>query len=75
MLYDKLLLVEYRVVYKKLIQDRNFTLNYLSVYVCETPPLEDLNPSSCPPHLTNTYTYGVTVASRMCNGNIIFEIP
>ena len=27
---------------------------------------EDLNPDFCPPHLTNTYTYRVIVALRVC---------
>ena len=31
----------------------------------------DLNPSSYPPHPTNTYTCGVTIASRVCGGSVI----
>ena len=29
---------------------------------------EDLNPGFCPPHPTNTYTYGVTITLRVCSG-------
>ena len=32
------------------------------------PPLGDLNLSSYPPHPTSTYTYEVTIASRVCDG-------
>ena len=28
----------------------------------------DLTCSLCPPHLTSTYTYGVTIAPKVCNG-------
>ena len=33
-------------------------------------PLGDLNPSSCLPHPTSTYTCGVTIASKVCGGNL-----
>ena len=29
---------------------------------------EDLNPDLCPPHLTSTYTCGVTIAPMVCGG-------
>ena len=32
-------------------------------------PLGDLNLGSCPPHPISTYTYGVTIAPRVCNGS------
>ena len=34
-------------------------------------PPEDLNPSHYPPHFTNTYTCGVTIAPRMYGGPIV----
>ena len=37
-------------------------------------PLGDLNLSPCPPHLTSTYTCGVTIASRVCNGKVYVVI-
>ena len=36
--------------------------------MCVKLPLEDLNPNPYPPHPTSTYTYGVTVAPRVCGG-------
>ena len=30
-------------------------------------PLGNLNPSPYPPHLTNTYTYKVTIMPKVCN--------
>ena len=30
--------------------------------------LKDLNPGPYPPHPINTYTYGVTIASKMSGG-------
>ena len=33
-------------------------------------PLGDLNPNSYPPHLTSTYTCGVTFASKVCGAPI-----
>ena len=39
--------------------------------MCAKLPPRDLNPAPCPLHLTSTYTYGVTIAPRMCGGNII----
>ena len=36
--------------------------------------LEDLNFDFYPPYPTSTYTYGVTIASRVCDGECyIFE--
>ena len=31
----------------------------------------DLNPSSCPPHLTSIYAYGMIIALRMCGDCLI----
>ena len=31
-------------------------------------PPRDLNPNPCLPHSINTYTYGVTIAPRVCGG-------
>ena len=39
--------------------------------MCVKLPPEDLNPSHCPPHFTNTYTCGVTIALRMYGGPIV----
>ena len=36
--------------------------------MCVKLPLEDLNPGLYPLHPTSTYTYGVTIASRVCDG-------
>ena len=36
--------------------------------MCVNFSLGDLNSGSYPPHLTNTYTYRVTVALRVCGG-------
>ena len=33
-------------------------------------PSEDLNPSPYPLHLTSTYTCGVTIAPRVCGGDL-----
>ena len=38
------------------------------MYMCVKLPFGDLNPGHCPSHLTNTYTYEVTVVSRVCSG-------
>ena len=36
-------------------------------------PLENLNPSPYPPpHFTSTYTYGVTITLRVCDGKFSF---
>ena len=32
------------------------------------PPPRDLNPDLYPPHLTITYTYGVTITPMVCGG-------
>ena len=37
--------------------------------MCVKLPPKDLNLDPCPPHLTNTYTYKVTIAPRVCGGN------
>ena len=36
--------------------------------MCVNLPFEDLNLSLYPPHSTSTYTYGVTIAPRVCGG-------
>ena len=36
-----------------------------TVYMCE------VNPDSCPPHLISTYTCGVTIAPRVCDGGTL----
>ena len=33
-------------------------------------PPRDLNPAPYPPHPTSTYTYGVTIAPRVCGGKL-----
>ena len=38
------------------------------MYICVKLPPGNLNPSHCPPHLTNTYTCRVTIAPRICDG-------
>ena len=38
--------------------------------MCVKLPLGDLNPNHCPPHPTITYTYGVTVALKVCGDNL-----
>ena len=40
--------------------------------MCVKFPLGDLNPDPCPPHPTNTYTYGVTIAPKMCGDKTFF---
>ena len=35
-------------------------------------PPEDLNPNPCAPHLISTYTYGMTIAPKMCVGKILY---
>ena len=35
-------------------------------------PLENLNPGPYPPHFTSIYTYGVTIASRVCDDKFSF---
>ena len=47
------------------IQDGILLYPNLSVYVYETPSF------FTPPHPISTYTYGVTIAPRMCDGNIL----
>ena len=37
-------------------------------------PPEKLNPGSYPPHPTSTYTYGVTIASRVYEYINMFEL-
>lgn len=37
-------------------------------------PLKDLNHSPYPPHLINTYTYGVNIAPKMCGGKTYFVL-
>ena len=43
--------------------------------MCVKFPPGDLNPGPYPPHPTSTYTYGVTIAQRMCGGGyrILFK--
>ena len=36
--------------------------------MCVKLPPGDLNPSTCLPNPTNTYTYEVTIALSMCGG-------
>ena len=36
--------------------------------MCVKFPSEDLNPDSYPPHPISTYTYGVTIALKVCDG-------
>ena len=44
--------------------------------MCVKFPPENLNPNLCPPHPTMTYTCRVTIASKMCGGNLsIFKLP
>ena len=38
------------------------------MYICVKLTSRDLNSNPSPPHLTNTYTCGVTIAPRVCNG-------
>ena len=38
--------------------------------MCVKLPPEELNLSFYPPHPTNTYTYGVIIALRLCSGAI-----
>ena len=37
--------------------------------MCLNLPARDLNPGPYSLHSTNTYTYGVTTASRVCGGH------
>ena len=39
--------------------------------MCVKLPPGDLNSGPCPPHLTNTYTCGVTIAPKMCGGELL----
>ena len=41
------------------------------MYICVKLTSRDLNSNPYPPHLTNTYTCGVTIAPRVCSGQII----
>ena len=43
--------------------------------MCVKLLLGDLNPSLYPPHHTSTYTYGVTIVPRVCDGYITNIIP
>ena len=36
--------------------------------MCVKLPPRDLNPNPYPLHSTNIYTFGVTIASKMCGG-------
>ena len=45
------------------------------MYMCVNLPFGDLNPDPYPPHLTSTYTYGVTIVPRVCDGYITNIIP
>ena len=36
--------------------------------MCVKFPPRDLNSDPCPPHLINTYIYGVTITLRTCSG-------
>ena len=38
------------------------------MYICVKLTSRDLNSTPYPPHLTNTYTCGVTIAPRVCDG-------
>ena len=38
------------------------------MYICVKFSPRDLNPGPYPPHPTNTYTCGVTIVPRVCNG-------
>ena len=55
------------------IQDRNYTLTYSNCMGVKLLP-EKLNPGSYPPHSTSTYTYGVTIASRVYEYINMFEL-
>ena len=46
-------------------QDRILLYPNLNVYVCEAL-FWKLEPDPYPPHSTNTYTCGVTIAPRVC---------
>ena len=45
------------------------------MYMCVNLPFGGLNPNPYPPHLTSTYTYGVTIEPRVCDGYITNIIP
>ena len=34
----------------------------------------DLNPRPYPPHPTSTYTCGVTIAPRVCDGQVVLKL-
>ena len=34
----------------------------------------DLNSGPCPPHPTSIYTYGVTIAPRVCGGLLLVHL-
>ena len=40
--------------------------------MCVKLPHGDFNPGPYPPHPTSTYTYGVTIAPRVCGGIYIY---
>ena len=39
--------------------------------MCVKLPPENLNPNSYPPHPTSIYTCGVTIALRVCGGDVV----
>ena len=45
------------------------------MYMCVNLPFGDLNSDPYPPHLTSTYTYGVAIVPRVCDGYITNIIP
>ena len=40
------------------------------MYICVKLTPGDLNPNTCPLHLTNIYTYEVITAQRMCGDKL-----
>ena len=40
--------------------------------MCVKLPSRDLNPDTYPPHPTSTYTCGVAVALKVCDGGLWF---
>ena len=41
--------------------------------MCVKLPLKNLDSDPYSPHPTNTYTYGVTIAPRVCGGQTIIN--
>jgi len=39
--------------------------------MCVKLPPGDLNSGPCPPHFTNTYTCRVTIAPKVCGGELL----